>query len=106
MARDRDALPDWFLGGAGKRRLLRALVHEQRWTSDPPPWSKKALARLAGLEERNAAARHVEVLSRAGLLVDDGGSYRLNDKSPLVDPIRRLTDALDELPPVPIPPAR
>jgi hypothetical protein len=106
VTRERDELPDWFLGGAGKRRLVHAVVHPERWTTESPPWSKKALARLAGLEERHAASRHVEILDRAGLLVRENASYRLNDASPLVDPLRALTDVLDGIDSVPLPPAR
>jgi len=106
MPREPDSLRDWFLGGAGKRRLLYALAHSETWGDEPPPWSKKALARLAGLQEKNAVGRHIEILSRAGLIVREHGAYRVDETSALLAPIRELTDELDRLSPRSLPPSR
>ena len=103
MSREPDLLPDWFVGGAGKRRLLHALAHPDAWVDEPPPWSKKALARLASLNDKQAVNRHIAVLSLAKLLVRDGAGYRLNEDSPLLPPIRELTDALQAIAPRKLP---
>ena len=109
MPREPDLLPDWFMGGAGKRRLIRALVLEDEsiapWDT-PPPWSSGAMAKAAGVHPKNAVGRHVEVLIQAGLLREDGDGYRLNSKSPLLGPLRELVRALDRLPPKELPRSR
>jgi len=109
MPREPDSLPDWFLGGAGKRRLLRALVDERRrglpWT-EPQPWSRSVLARAADLHQKNAVRRHLDVLVLAELLVVAGGGYRLNTASPLIGPLRALLEAVDALPEEALPPSR
>jgi hypothetical protein len=94
------------MGGGGKRRLLYALAHPETWGDEPPPWSKKALARLAGLQEKNAVGRHVEILRRAGVIVREHGTYRVNESSTLLGPIRDLTDELERLAPRQVPPSR
>jgi hypothetical protein len=106
MSRSPDSLADWFLGGAGKRRLLYALTHPETWGKDQPPWSKKALARLAGLQEKNAVNRHIEALRLAELIVRERGRYRPNDDSKLRVPLRELTGELDQLVPRRLPRAR
>jgi hypothetical protein len=109
MARQPDLLPDWFVGGAGKRRLLRALLLKDAagppWDS-PPPWTKKQLADAAGLHEKHTVHRHVEVLVEAGLLQEHAGRYRLNTRSPLCKPLRSLVLALDRLPDAELPASR
>lgn len=109
MPRQPDQLPDWFVGGAGKRRLLQTLVN--RAAGDPPwnevpPWSKAALAHAAGLHEKHTVFRHLEILALAGLLEEEGSSYRLNEDSGLIGPLRDFTAALDLLDPRPLPPSR
>jgi hypothetical protein len=109
MSRGPDLLPDWFVGGAGKRRLIRALVLEDQtvapWDT-PPPWSKQAMARAAGVHPKNAVVRHVEVLVHAGLLQEEARGYRLNRHSPLLIPLRELVRALDRLPSAELPRSR
>jgi hypothetical protein len=109
MSREPDLLPDWFLGGAGKRRLLRGLLLEDRsvapWDTSPP-WSKQALARAAELHEKHTVTRHLQVLVEAGVLMETGGGLALNRQSPLLDPLRRLIVALDTLPVSPLPVSR
>lgn len=101
MSREADRLPDWFVGGAGKRRLLRGLLLEDRaippWDEEPP-WSKLQLARAAGVHEKHTVSRHVEVLVAAGVLGESADGFRLNRRSSLLDPLRNLVIALDRLP--------
>src|SRR3954469_4959698 len=98
MTREADLLPDWFVGGAGKRRLLAALVRRDPtappW-NQPPPWSKTTLAQAAGLHEKHTVFRHVAILRDAGLLVEDAGGFRLNERSPLLPALQRYLAALD-----------
>jgi hypothetical protein len=99
--READLLPDWFVGGAGKRRLLAALLLEDPtrppW-NESPPWSKAQLAEAAGLHEKHSVWRHVAVLVEARLLLEDDGLYRLNRRSPLREPLRNLIEVLDRVP--------
>jgi hypothetical protein len=107
--RQADVLPDWFVGGAGKRRLLSALLREDSgrppW-DEPPPWTQAQLAAAAGLHEKHTVWRHVAVLVEAELLLEDRGRYRLNTRSPLREPLLGFIVALDGLPPRALPPAR
>lgn len=103
MPRQPDRLPDWFVGGAGKRRLLRALVAER---IDGQPWSKAELARTAGLHEKHTVFRHLDVLVLAGLLVSEPSGYRRNERSQLLQPLRDLISELDALPDEPLPRSR
>jgi hypothetical protein len=103
MPREADLLPDWFVGGAGKRRLLRALTTGHLIN---PPWTQVTLARAADLHEKHTVHRHLEVLQLAGLLVLDGGAYRLDPTSPLITPIAVLSRQLDTLPPHALPLSR
>jgi hypothetical protein len=103
MPREPDLLPDWFVGGAGKRKLLRALV---RGEAGPPPLTKKALAAAAELHPKHTVFRHLEVLVTAELLIESADGYRVNDNSALIPPIRALIEQLDLLEPRPLPPSR
>lgn len=107
MPREPDFLPDWFVGGAGKRRLLHALTHSDAalW-NEPHPWSKLVLAQAAGVHGKHTVFRHLEVLVLAGVLREREGGYQVNEGSMLLDPIRALTDELDRLEPRPLPPSR
>jgi hypothetical protein len=109
MPREPDLLPDWFVGGAGKRRLLRRLVSQDPTVApwdELPPWSKKHLAEAAGVHEKHTVFRHLEVLVLADLLTEEREGYRVNEGSALFEPIRALTDELDRLEPHPLPPSR
>lgn len=103
MPREADLLPDWFLGGAGKRRLLTALlVH-----SGPDPRTEAELARAAGLHPKNTVRRHLAVLAQAGLVHKESNGFSLDDKHPLVRPLRHLLKSLEnELPKDSIVPSR
>jgi hypothetical protein len=104
-----DLLPDWFLGGGGKRRLISALLKEDAdqppW-DEPPPWTQAQLATAAGLHEKHTVWRHVAVLVEAGVLAEEDGRYRLNYESPLREPLLTLVIALEGLPARTIPSAR
>lgn len=106
MPREADLLPDWFVGGAGKRRLLRALTDEgsQLWQSGPP-WSQNELAEQAELTRKNAVGRHLRVLESAGVLRAVASGWEPTD-SPLFGPLGQYLDALDSLPADPLPPSR
>lgn len=75
MSRSSDSLADWFVGGAGKRKLLAALM------AAPPGrrFTQKELADAADLHDKGSVVRHLAVLERAGLLARDapGGTYRV-----------------------------
>ena len=107
--READLLPDWFVGGAGKRRLLSALLREDSaqppWDATPP-WTQAQLAAAAGLHQKHTVWRHVAVLVEAEILVEDGARYGVNPDSPLRRPLLDLMVALDGLPPRALPPAR
>ncbi len=105
MPRKPDLLPDWFVGGAGKRKLLGALV---RGVADgkPPPWDKQTLAKAAGLHKKHTVFRHLEVLVEADVLIQGAQGYRVNEKSDLIEPIRVLLERLEHLEPSKLPPSR
>jgi hypothetical protein len=105
MPRKPDVLPDWFVGGRGKRLLLRALV-DREVSGEPPPWSQTVLAGAAGVHKKHTVFRHLEVLVLAELLIEDSGSYRVNEDSALLAPIGMLISALDALDPRELPPSR
>ena len=107
--READLLPDWFVGGAGKRRLLSALLREdpgQPPWDVPPPWTQAQLAAAAGLHEKRAVWRHVAVLVEAGILLEEGTRFRLNRRSALRQPLLDFIVAVDQLPRRPLPPSR
>ncbi len=106
MTRPIDAVSDWFLGGPGKRQLLYALAHPESWGAETPPWSKKAIARLAGLQEKKAVERHIVALVCADVIVGGDDGYEVNTSSPLLPPLRDLTDELAKLAPERLPRAR
>jgi hypothetical protein len=107
--READLLPDWFVGGAGKRRLLSGLLRQDPnrppW-DERPPWTQAQLALAAGVHEKHTVWRHVAVLVEAEILLEEGARYRLNPHSPLREPLLAFIVALDELPARALPPAR
>lgn len=105
MSRKPDSLPDWFVGGAGKRRLFRALVDPQA-AVEKPPWSKAALARVAEVNVKHTVFRHIEVLVQAELLIEGPDGYRVNKRSPLLKPMREMMRGLDQLSAESLPPSR
>lgn len=105
MPRKPDLLPDWFVGGAGKRKLLGALVRGEA-DGKPPPWDKKTLAKAAGLHEKHTVFRHLDVLVEADVLIESADGYRVNEGSDLTGAIRGLLDQLDRLEPRKLPPSR
>jgi len=99
---DRDRLPDWLLGGRGKRRMLEALVAEPERV-----WGRSDLMRAAGLDPHDSQSRHVRVLLAAGLLEQDGRKLRLVAGHPLVEPLRAWLAVLgDPAFDVELPPSR
>ncbi len=105
MPRKPDLLPDWFVGGAGKRKLLRALVQGEA-AGTPPPWDQKTLARAAGVHEKHTVFRHLEILVEAKVLIHSPTGYKVNQKSPLLGPLAALIEQLDQLPTSELPPSR
>ena len=105
MPRAPDLLPDWFVGGQGKRKLLEAVVSGVA-AGTAQPWDKRTLALAAGVHEKHTVFRHVEVLVVAGVLIGAAGGYRLNEASALVEPLETLLAELDRLAPLPLPPSR
>jgi len=106
MPREADLLPDWFVGGAGKRRLLRALTDPNSpLRKTAPPWSDVQLAEHAQLTKKNAVGRHLQVLERAGLLQEVAGGWELA-AAPLWAALGPYLDALDALPSHALPPSR
>lgn len=73
MTRASDSLADWFVGGAGKRRLLAALAE----ASPGDRFTQKELAEVAALHQKGSVVRHLQVLERAGVLQREraGGAY-------------------------------
>jgi hypothetical protein len=96
MPRKPDALPDWFVGGRGKRQLFRAVVDREA-DGEPQPWSKAKLAKAAGLHGKHTIFRHLEVLVLAEVLIEGSDGYRVNEQSPLLKPLAELIDELDRL---------
>lgn len=109
MPREPDLLPDWFVGGAGKRRLLASLVRQDQsrppWNR-PQPWNKAVLAEAAELHEKHTVFRHLQVLALAGVLVEERRGYRLDQGSPLIVPLLDLLAELDQLQPLQLPASR
>jgi hypothetical protein len=105
MPRKPDSLPDWFVGGAGKRKLLGAIVRGEA-AGQAPPWDKRTLAKAAGVHEKHTVFRHLEVLVQADLLVAGPDGYRVNRESALLTPLESLLNQLELLPPQALPPSR
>lgn len=105
MPRKPDLLPDWFVGGAGKRKLLGALTRGEA-NGKPPPWDKKTLAEAAGVHEKHTVFRHLAVLVEAEVLIEDTDGYRVNKKSNLLEPLEAFLNQLELLPPSVLPPSR
>jgi hypothetical protein len=105
MPRKPDVLPDWFVGGRGKRQLFRAVVDREA-DGEPPPWTKAKLAKAAGLHKKHTVFRHLEVLVLANVLIEDPTGYRVNEASALLKPIGELIDELDRLEALPLPASR
>jgi hypothetical protein len=105
MPRKPDLLPDWFVGGSGKRKLLGALVSGEA-DGKSPPWDKQTLAKAAGLHPKHTVFRHLDVLVEAGLLTDSADGYRVNRGSALLEPLDALLQELDRLPASKLPPSR
>lgn len=106
MPRNADLLPDWFVGGAGKRRLLTALTNTDSplWEQGPP-WTDIELASGSGLSKKNAIGRHLQVLERAELLLAVPGGWERSDNA-LWAVIESYLDALKALPETSLPPSR
>jgi hypothetical protein len=106
MPREADLLPDWFVGGAGKRRLLRALTDASSplW-QEGPPWTDVQLAGQAELTTKNAVGRHLRVLEAAGLLQMVAGGWQ-RTTAPLWADLKLYLDALDGLPSTALPTSR
>ena len=103
MSRERDRLPDWFVGGAGKRRLLHAVVRG----GSARTWTEKELAGAADLHEKNSVRRHIAVLLQAKLLLRRRDGYRLNGRSPLLRPLDDFLTLLEQkVPKERLPPSR
>jgi hypothetical protein len=105
MPRNPDLLPDWFVGGAGKRKLLGALLRGEA-DGKSQPWDKRTLARAAGLHEKHTVFRHLDVLVEADLLIERSDGYRVNAESGLIAPLRALLEQLDRMEPRTLPPSR
>jgi hypothetical protein len=95
MAPYRQRLPDWLLGGRGKRRLLEALLLSEQPAAG---WTRTQLARASGQHAKARMDLYVGPLLRVGLLVEDAGRYRLAPDSALAQPLRDLLALLHELP--------
>lgn len=98
MPKPKLRLRDWLFGGAGKRRLLRALLE-----NESRRWKQAELARAAGLKENGSVDEYLVTLDQLKLLrrrVD--GSYMLNAAHPFVPPLRQLLDLVDALPDAPL----
>ncbi|HEV3321402.1 MAG TPA: hypothetical protein VG147_04325 [Solirubrobacteraceae bacterium] len=95
-------MPDWFVGGAGKRKLLGALTRGEA-NGKPPPWDKKTLAEAAGVHEKHTVFRHLAVLVEAEVLIEDTDGYRVNKKSDLLEPLEGFLKQLELLPPSKLP---
>lgn len=104
MPRKPDLLPDWFVGGAGKRKLLGALIRGEA-NGKPPPWDKKTLAEAAGVHEKHTVFRHLAVLVEAEMLIEGTDGYRVNKKSKLLEPLEAFLKQLELLPPSKLPPS-
>ncbi len=92
MTRATDSLADWFVGGAGKRALLRVLVDARPGAQ----FTQSQLADAAGLHEKGSVVRHLAILEQAGLVtrVSPGGPYRVERWTPRPD-LRRWLAALE-----------
>jgi hypothetical protein len=102
VPREPDRLPDWFLGGAGKRRLLAAVLRG----GPDRAWTEQELAVAAGLTPKNTIRRHIAVLAQAGVLRGAPGDYHVDFSSALVRALRPMLDELERLPDDPLPRSR
>lgn len=94
MPKPKLRLRDWLFGGAGKRRLLLALLLEEQRV-----WTQVELARAAGLKEKGSVDDYLVALDQLDLLSRGGdGSYRFNRRHPIVEPLRELLDLIEAVP--------
>jgi hypothetical protein len=91
----RQRLPDWLLGGRGKRRLLETVLLSEQ---PGPGWTRTQLARAIGQHPKARIDRYVGPLLQVGLLVEDAGRYRLVADSGLAQPLRDLLELLRKVP--------
>src|SRR5207302_1314543 len=95
VPRSKSRLRDWLFGAPGKRRLLRVLLEE------PAPaagWREAELASRAMLHKKGSVDEHLAVLVQLDLVDVSSGRYRVNTKSPLLPPLRKLLRELDRVP--------
>jgi hypothetical protein len=95
VTRSKARLRDWLFGAAGKRRLLRVLLDEK---APAAGWREAELAGRAGLHKKGSVDEHLAALAQLDLVDASGGRYRLNARSPLLPPLRKLLRELDRLP--------
>jgi hypothetical protein len=95
VARPKARLRDWLFGAPGKRRLLRVLLEEPVPTDG---WREADLAGRAELHKKGSVDEHLAALAQLDLVEDSGGRYRLNARSPLVPPLRKLLRELNRVP--------
>jgi DNA-binding HxlR family transcriptional regulator len=86
-----ELVPDWMLGGAGRRRILKRLAE------DGDGWTGRALQEDLGLGhawvfEVLRALRSTKAVER---VPGTRGSYRLSDTDPLGKSLRAMLDALE-----------
>lgn len=90
---------DWLFGSDTKRQLLDVL------TSDPEAvWTKAALARRVGAHPKGGLDEHLRALRELKVVREVGGSWSLDSKHDLVDPLRRLLAVVARLPDRPLKP--
>lgn len=102
-----DNVPDFFIGGRGKRKSLEALVHRPGVV-----WTESTLAKAGGIGGNRSGRRQFKALRKAGLLVPVDteripvrGGHVLNETHGLVEPLRKLLPVLADtnvVPDVPI----
>jgi hypothetical protein len=85
-----DTVPDWFLGGDRRRRVLEALADP----AHPEPWTAEELTETVGC----GPATTYEVLRALGPLdvleVQPRGQHRLKEAGPLATELRAFIKAL------------
>jgi hypothetical protein len=74
---------------------MRVLLEES-----PPAagWRESELAERANLHKKGSVDEHLAALAQLELVDTSAGRYRINTRSPLVPPLRKLLRELDRVP--------
>jgi hypothetical protein len=88
---------DWLFGSDAKRKLLMVLIEQPEVA-----WTKGALAREIGVHPKGALDQHLAALRELGVARHVDERWQLDPLNALVEPLRRLLDAVADIPDKPL----